>query len=98
MSTVKEEQTMNQQTWQERNRPARLERRYEFDSYDALRAFLDEAADLSEKQGLYPDIGFSRTRANFTIHAEEGDQGVSDQQRRFATMLDTLETAAACQA
>jgi 4a-hydroxytetrahydrobiopterin dehydratase len=84
---------MNPQTWQERNRPARLERRYEFEDYESLRAFLDEAADLSEKKGLYPDIGFSRTHASFTIHAEDGSEGVSDRQREFAATLDSLETA-----
>jgi pterin-4a-carbinolamine dehydratase len=88
-----EERTMNQKTWQERNRPARLERRYEFDDYESLRAFLDEAADLSEKEGLYPDIGFGRTHASFTIHAEDGSEGVNDQQRKFAAILDSLETA-----
>jgi hypothetical protein len=58
-----------------------------------LRAFLDEAADLSEAKGLYPDIGFSRTHASFTIHADEGSGQVSEQQREFAAMLDSLETA-----
>jgi 4a-hydroxytetrahydrobiopterin dehydratase len=84
---------MTLQQWQERNRPSRLEKRYEFDSYDALRAFLDEAADLSEARGLYPDIGFGRNHANFTIHADEGNTQVTDQQREFAALLDTLETA-----
>ena len=84
---------MNQQTWQERKLPVRLERRYEFDSYDALRAFLDEAADLSEAKGLYPDIGFGRTHASFTIHADEGCSQLTEQQRKFAELLDTLETA-----
>jgi 4a-hydroxytetrahydrobiopterin dehydratase len=84
---------MNQQTWQERKRPARLERRYEFDDYESLRAFLDEAAELSEKQGLYPDIGFGRTHASFTIHAEDGSEGMSNQQHEFAAILDSLETA-----
>lgn len=84
---------MTLQQWQERNRPSRLEKRYEFDSYDTLRDFLDRAADLSEAKGLYPDIGFGRTHASFTIHAEEGSSGVTDQQREFAALLDTLETA-----
>lgn len=85
--------SMKLQQWQERNRPSRLEKRYEFENYDALRTFLDEAANLSEENGLYPDIGFSRTHASFTIHAEEGYDAVSEQQREFAVMLDRLETA-----
>ena len=32
--------------WQERPRPARLECRYEFDSYEQLRDFLDRAAEM----------------------------------------------------
>ena len=79
--------------WQERNRPIRLEKRYEFESYDELRAFLDDAADLSEKRGLFPDIGFGKTYANFTIHLEEGSAELTESQREFAKLLDTLETA-----
>jgi pterin-4a-carbinolamine dehydratase len=84
---------MNQLQWQERIRPSRLEKRYEFESYDELRNFLDEAADLSEAKGLYPDIGFSRTHASFTIHADEDNTGLTEKQREFAALLDTLETA-----
>jgi len=79
--------------WQERNRPLRLEKRYEFDDYDSLRAFLDEAAGLSEEKGLYPDIGFGRKHASFTIHAEEGKEALTEQQREFAALLDTLESS-----
>lgn len=81
---------MNLQQWQERDRPSRLEKRYEFDSYDTMRCFLDDAADLSEAKGLYPDIGFSRTHASFTIHADEDTSSVTEEQRKFAALLDTL--------
>ena len=37
---------MNQ--WQERKRPVCLECRFEFDSYDATRDFLDKLGDHSE--------------------------------------------------
>lgn len=84
---------MTNQPWKERNRPARLEKRYEFENYDLLRNFLDDAAELSEKKGLYPDIGFGRTYANFTIHAEEGSTELTEQQREFAALLDGLESA-----
>jgi pterin-4a-carbinolamine dehydratase len=76
--------------WQERNRPARLERRYEFESYEALRDFLDRAAELSEREGLYPDIGFGRNYVNMTIHIEEGETTLSEIQRKFAQQLDEL--------
>ncbi len=84
---------MNLHDWQERNRPSRLEKRYEFESYESLRVFLDEAAELSEARGLYPDIGFGRTHASFTIHVDEGSSQLTDQQREFAALLDRVEAA-----
>ena len=76
--------------WQERNRPARLEKRYEFPDYDTLRDFLDRAAELSERVGLYPDMGFARDYVNVTIHVDEGAEAISQEQREFAEQLDAL--------
>jgi pterin-4a-carbinolamine dehydratase len=80
--------------WRERSRPARLERRYEFEDYDTLRDFLDSAADLSEREGYYPDMGFGRDYVNITIHADEGEEGLGDLQHRFADQLDELASKA----
>jgi pterin-4a-carbinolamine dehydratase len=76
--------------WEERNRPPRLERRYQFPGYDALRDFLDKAAQLSEKEGYYPDMGFGRDYLNVTIHADEESDAISDAQRNFAQQLDDI--------
>lgn len=76
--------------WKERNRPNRLERRYQFEDYEELRNFLDRAAALSEKQDYYPDMGFGRDYVNITIHAPEDADVVTDEQRQFAQQLDTL--------
>jgi 4a-hydroxytetrahydrobiopterin dehydratase len=76
--------------WEERKRPPRLERRYLFPGYEALRDFLDAAAELSEKEGYYPDMGFGRDYLNVTIHPEEGSETISDEQRRFAEQLDQI--------
>lgn len=76
--------------WQERSRPQRLERRYDFDDYASLRDFLDRAAELFEKDGLYPDMGFGRDYVNITIHADEGEDELGDHQRRLAEELDQL--------
>lgn len=78
------------QQWRERTRPVRLEKRYEFPDYAALRDFLDLAADLSEQQGLYPDMGFAKDYVNITIHLNEDEQAISEGQRRFARQLDGL--------
>ncbi len=76
--------------WKERKRPARLEKRYNFATYEELREFLDEAAALSERENYYPDLGFTREYVNVTIYAEAGSETVNDKQRRFAEMLDAL--------
>lgn len=76
--------------WRERNRPVRLERRYEFSDYGSLSDFLDKAAEISERTDLYPDMGFGRDYVNITIHAKEGDETLSDEQHRFAETLDAL--------
>jgi 4a-hydroxytetrahydrobiopterin dehydratase len=76
--------------WRERKRPPCLEKRYEFGGYSILRDFLDQAAELSERASFYPDMGFGRDYVNVTIHADEGSEVLTEQQRRFAELLDTL--------
>ncbi len=78
------------QSWHTRQRPPRLERRLEFADYEATRAFLDQAAKLSEQTGIYPDMSFGRTYVNITIHADEGADAVGLHQQRFAQALDAL--------
>lgn len=78
------------QEWQERTRPVRLEKRYEFPDYTTLRDFLDLAAELSEKEDLYPDMGFAKDYVNITIHLDDGEEGITDDQHRFAQQLDAL--------
>lgn len=78
------------QDWTERLRPPRLERRLEFADYEGTRGFLDRAADLSERAGIYPDMSFGRTYVNITLHTEDGATEVSEPLHRFAAQLDAL--------
>lgn len=78
--------------WEERQRPARLERRYEFPNYASLRDFLDRAAELSEQANLYPDLGFGVDYVNVTIHVAEGADSLTEAQRSFAEQLDQLKS------
>lgn len=81
--------------WNERTRPQRLERRYEFPDYASLRDFLDRAAELSERDGLYPDLSFGRDYVNVTLHVEEGQTELNDRQRGFAVQLEQLQVQVA---
>lgn len=76
--------------WQERTRPARLEKRYKFGSYGSLRDFLDAAAELSEREDYFPDMGFGKDYVNITIHADEEADAIRPEQRAFAGALDRL--------
>ena len=76
--------------WQERIRPVRLERRYEFPDYATLRDFLDRAAEVSEHEGLFPDMGFGRDYVNVTIHKDENSDTLGETERRLAEQLDAL--------
>ena len=78
------------QDWQERVRPVRLEKRFEFPDYATLRDFLDLAAELSEKEDMYPDMGFAKDYVNITIHLNDGEDALGDQQRRYAEQLDQI--------
>lgn len=76
--------------WKERKRPNRLENQYQFEDYEDLRDFLDRAAELSEKEEYFPDMGFGRDYVNVTIHAPEDGETVTEEQRQFAAQLDVL--------
>jgi 4a-hydroxytetrahydrobiopterin dehydratase len=96
MKTVQKRRLAMSQQWQERARPARLERRYQFSDYSSLSDFLERAAALSEREGLYPDMGFGRDYVNMTIHGADDDNTLGDQQRRLARELDALAAQTTC--
>ena len=82
-------------SWIDRKRPARLERRIEFPDYEATRVFLDQLAELSEQQGIYPDTSFGRTYVNLTLYAEGEGEGedLGEGVRGFAEAVDRILAA-----
>ena len=78
--------------WQERKRPVCLERRFEFESYDATRDFLDKLGEHSEATQRFPDISFGRTYVNITIRPEDdgAEAQLSEADRAFAAEIDAL--------
>lgn len=80
---------MNQE-WTVRKRPARMERRFEFADYEGTRVFLERAAELSEREGYYPDMSFGRTYVNVSIQPETDTDEVPPELRRYAQLLDGL--------
>ena len=78
--------------WHERKRPVCLERRYEFETYDDTRNFLDKLGDHSEATQRFPDISFGRTYVNITIRPDDDapDASLSEADRALATEIDAL--------
>lgn len=79
--------------WTLRKRPARLERRIDFDNYELTREFLDLTADLSEREGFYPDMNFGRTHVSMTIHVDNEDGELEASQLRFAQLVNGFAPA-----
>ena len=78
--------------WRHKNRPECLEKRYEFESYEKTRDFLDALGDFSEKISRFPDISFGKTYANITIRPLEDNEKeeISKLDHDFATQIDLL--------
>ena len=78
--------------WRHKNRPECLEKRYEFESYEKTRDFLDALGDFSEKVSRFPDISFGKTYANVTIRPSEDNEKeeISKLDHDFATQIDLL--------
>jgi pterin-4a-carbinolamine dehydratase len=78
------------EVWRKRERPLCLEGRFEFNDYESLRDFLDRVAELSDREGYYPDMGFGKDYVNFTIHAKEGEKTMDESLYEFARQLEKL--------
>ncbi len=78
--------------WDQRKRPIRLERRIEFDTYEATRKFLDDLGELSESKKIYPDISFGKDYVNITLRpeSEEKDAPLTDLEYKFAAQIDGI--------
>ena len=78
--------------WRHKNRPECLEKRYEFESYEKTRDFLDALGNLSEKVSRFPDISFGKTYANITIRPLENNEKeeISKVDHDFAIEIDRL--------
>ena len=78
--------------WRQKNRHQCLEKRFEFESYERTRDFLDALGDFSEKVSRFPDISFGKTYANITIRPSEDNEKeeISKLDHDFATQIDLL--------
>jgi len=55
--------------WKQKKKPVSLDTRFDFDDYDVLRTFLDEAAEVSERLDHHANISFGRTHVSIIIYS-----------------------------
>lgn len=77
-------------TWNQRQRPPRLERRLAFADYPQVRDFLEKLERLCEQRQRYPDLSFGRTYVNLTIYPEQDAAEVGSGEEEFARGIDGL--------
>ena len=78
--------------WRQRNRPECLEKRFEFESYEKTREFLDALGEFSEQVNRFPDISFGKTYVNITVRPLENNEKeeISKVDHEFAAQIDLL--------
>ena len=78
--------------WRQKQRPECLEKRFEFESYEETRDFLDALGDFCEKVDRFPDISFGKTYANITIRPLEDNEKTEESiiDHDFASQIDFL--------
>ncbi|MCH9646361.1 MAG: 4a-hydroxytetrahydrobiopterin dehydratase [Proteobacteria bacterium] len=75
--------------WKVQKRALLMTKRFDYASYDDMRDFLDDLQELSEEDGFYPDLTFSRVHVNVSIKSREEAQ-FSEVDFDFAKKVDLL--------
>ena len=78
--------------WRQKKRPECLEKRFEFETYEKTRVFLDALGTFCEKVNRFPDISFGKTYTNITIRPSENnkEEEISKVDHEFAARIDLL--------
>ena len=76
------------QAWDVQKNTKGMTRRFDFESYNETRRFLDDLAGLSERSGYYPNLNFTRTHVNVSIESEA--DALQEKDYEFAAETDAL--------
>ncbi len=80
------------EAWRKKTRPECLERRFEFQSYEETRDFLDRIGNFCEKTNRFPDMSFGKTYVNITIRPLETNEKnqITKVDHQFANEIERL--------
>ena len=74
-------------------RVAPFNQRFDFGNYGETRSFLDQMADLSKRDGYYPDVSFGKTYVNISIDGA-GQADLSERKSDFIADMQALASKA----
>ena len=72
--------------WNQRESPARVEKRYEFEEYSSISKFMKMIEELSKNKNIYPNISFGKNFVSITIFLD--DKKISDIEEDFSNRID----------
>ena len=72
--------------WVEKNSPLRLERRFEFENYQKISAFLNTVDNLCKESNIYPNISFGKSFVSITIFTNY--EKISPQEKDFSLQIE----------
>lgn len=72
--------------WEERKKPIRLEKRFEFDNYQKSSRFMKEIDSLCKENKIYPNISFGSKFVSVTIFSDLEE--ISKKEKEFAVKID----------
>ena len=64
--------------WKLKAKPASMDARFEFTSFETLRTFLDELAEKADSLDHHPNISFARTHVSVIIYSEDQELNAKD--------------------
>lgn len=64
--------------WKLKDKPASMEARFEFPSFEKLRSFLDELAEQADLLDHHPNISFGRGHVSVIIYSQQEKLGDLD--------------------
>ena len=72
--------------WNERESPARIEKRFEFEQYSKISKFMEKIEKLCKERDIYPNISFGKNFVSLSIFLDNKE--ISDKEKDFSTDID----------
>ncbi len=72
--------------WNEKKSPLRIEKRFEFEQYSKISAFIGKIEKLCKEKDIYPNISFGKNFVSLSIFLDNKE--VSVKEKNFSKDID----------